>query len=81
MTPWLRYRLTTGSQRHRPWCVGTRFDQQRRDRNGQGGRHRFQRRDGDVFRAAFDPADIGPVDARRERQALLRQPALNAQPP
>lgn len=41
---------------------------------------RFQGRDRYVLRAALNPADVGPVDPRRERQSFLGQAQLDPQP-
>lgn len=42
--------------------------------------HCFQRGDGNVLRAALDPADIGPVNAGREGEALLRKVLFHPKP-
>lgn len=65
--------FSTGLQRPWLWLIRVDIPKQGGDPYSQHVCKGFQRGNGDVLRTALDPADIGAVDARRQRQPFLRK--------
>jgi hypothetical protein len=79
--PWassiLELDFPTRLERHWSWLIRINVLEQGRDPHTQHRRECLQRRHGDVLRAALNSADISTIDARLQRQPLLRKALMD----